>query len=123
MNTCTINTFLPGAYGDMDAILAEAMRILIKAFLIWLVVINVAAFLIFGLDKWLAKRKEKHPNTRRIPEAVLFLLAILGGSIGAMLGMRIWHHKTLHKSFRFGMPLILVLQLALAGWAIISFIR
>ena len=115
MNTCTINTFLPGAYGDMDAILAEAMRMLIKAFLIWLVVINVAAFLIFGLDKWLAKRKEKHPNTRRIPEAVLFLLAILG--------MRIWHHKTLHKSFRFGMPLILVLQLALAGWAIISFIR
>ena len=122
MNTCTINTFLPGAYGDMDAVLAEAMRMLIKGFLIWLVVINTTAFWVFGLDKWLAKRKEKHPDTRRIPEAVLFLLAILGGSIGALLGMRVWHHKTLHKSFRYGIPLILVLQLLLTGWIIGSFL-
>ena len=116
----TINAILPGS--DIDAVLAEAMRMLIKGFLIWLVAINTTAFLVFGLDKWLAKRKEKHPDTRRIPEAVLFLAAILGGSIGALLGMRVWHHKTLHKSFRYGIPLILVLQLLLTGWIIGSFL-
>lgn len=78
---------------------------------IWLVLINLAAFLVFGLDKLKAKRKEKREKTRRIPEKTLFLLAILGGSVGALLGMRVWHHKTLHKSFRFGIPAILILQI------------
>ena len=109
----SLAAFLPGS--NMDNVLAEAMRILIVGFLIWLAVINIAAFWVFGWDKWLAKRKEKHPKTRRIPEAVLFLFAILGGSIGALLGMRIWHHKTLHKSFRFGIPLILALQVILVA--------
>lgn len=78
---------------------------------IWLLVINLVTFFIFGLDKWKAKRKMKHEETRRIPEKTLFLLAALGGSIGALVGMRVWHHKTLHKTFRFGIPLILVLQI------------
>ena len=78
---------------------------------VWLVLINLVTFLAFGLDKLKAKRKEKRETIRRIPEKTLFLLAILGGSVGALLGMRVWHHKTLHKSFRFGIPLILILQI------------
>ena len=78
---------------------------------IWLIVINLVAFLTFGLDKLKAKQKEKRENIRRIPEKTLFLLAILGGSVGALLGMKVWHHKTLHKSFRFGIPAILILQI------------
>ena len=82
----------------------------------WLVLINVIAFLVFGLDKWKAKRKVENQAVRRVPEKVLFLLAILGGSVGALLGMRAFHHKTLHKRFRYGLPAILVLQLLLAAW-------
>jgi Predicted membrane protein len=81
----------------------------------WLVVINVAAFLAFGIDKWKAKRSETNKRVRRIPERDLFLSAIFGGSIGALLGMKVWHHKTLHRSFRIGIPLILLLQIALAA--------
>lgn len=78
---------------------------------IWLVLINLITFLTFGLDKLKAKQKEKRETIRRIPERTLFLLAILGGSVGALLGMKVWHHKTLHKSFRFGIPAILTLQI------------
>ena len=79
--------------------------------LFWLLAINLVTFFVFGIDKWKAKRKERHESTRRIPEKTLFLLSLLGGSVGALLGMRVWHHKTLHKSFRFGIPVILVLQI------------
>ena len=78
---------------------------------IWLLLINLVTFFIFGLDKLKAKRKVRHEAVRRIPERTLFLLAILGGSMGALLGMKVWHHKTLHKTFRFGIPAILFLQL------------
>ena len=78
---------------------------------IWLVVINVVTFFVFGVDKLKAKYKETHEKTRRIPEKTLFLLSGMGGSVGALLGMRVWRHKTLHKSFRFGIPAILVLQI------------
>lgn len=78
---------------------------------IWLAVINLATFLIFGIDKWKARRKAAHASIRRVPEKTLFLLAVLGGSVGALLGMRVWHHKTLHASFRIGIPVILLLQL------------
>ena len=84
----------------------------------WLVLINLAVFLAFGLDKWKAKRKEKKPSVRRVPERTLFLLALLGGSAGALLGMRAFHHKTLHRAFRYGIPAILVLHLLLAGTAV-----
>lgn len=79
--------------------------------LFWLLLINLVTFLVFGLDKWKAKRKVRHESTRRVPEKTLFLLAIVGGSVGALLGMRVFHHKTLHKSFRFGIPAILILQI------------
>ncbi len=81
---------------------------------LWLAVINLAAFAVFGYDKWKAKYKRTHPAARRVPEKTLFVLAALGGSVGALVGMRVWHHKTLHKSFRIGIPAILIAQLGLA---------
>jgi uncharacterized membrane protein YsdA (DUF1294 family) len=83
----------------------------------WLVIVNLVTFFVFGADKWKAKRKATHENTRRVPEKTLFLLAILGGSVGALLGMRVWRHKTLHRSFQIGIPLILILQILIpSGW-------
>lgn len=92
---------------------------------LWLIAINLVTFFAFGVDKLKAKRKETHETTRRVPERTLFLLSILGGSIGALLGMRAFHHKTLHKTFRFGIPVILFLQIAipLGLWVWWNFIR
>lgn len=73
--------------------------------LIYLVVINVATFFTYGIDKWKAKRTKW-----RIREAALLGLAVLGGSIGAWLGMKVWHHKTQHKKFKYGIPIILIAQ-------------
>ncbi len=92
---------------------------------IYLLVMNLVTFLIFGLDKWKAKRKAKNEAVRRVPEKTLFLLSTLGGSVGALLGMKVWHHKTLHKSFRFGIPAILAAQIILPAGLYIywNFIR
>ena len=76
---------------------------------IYLLAINVITFFVYGIDKLKAKR-----NKWRIPEATLLGLAIIGGSIGAWLGMKAWHHKTMHKKFKYGVPLIFILQVALA---------
>lgn len=76
--------------------------------LIYLVAINVITFFVYGIDKWKARRSKW-----RIPESTLLGLAIVGGSIGAWLGMKTWHHKTLHKKFKYGIPLILIVQIAL----------
>ena len=91
----------------------------------WLVLINLITFLIFGLDKWKARRKEKNEMVRRVPERTLLLLAALGGSVGALLGMRAFHHKTLHRAFRQGVPVILALQIILPFglWLYIHVIR
>ncbi len=83
-----------------------------RLLMIWLALINLAAFCAFGVDKWKAKRKERKPEIRRIPERNLFLCALLGGSLGAYLGMRVWHHKTRHRSFQIGIPAILIIQVA-----------
>ena len=79
--------------------------------LLYLVAINVVTFFMYGIDKWKAKRSKW-----RIPETTLLGLAAIGGSIGAWLGMRVWHHKTMHKKFQFGIPLILIIQLAIVIW-------
>lgn len=79
----------------------------------YLLIINVLAFLLYGIDKWKAKRARW-----RIPESVLLGMAAVGGSIGARLGMHVWHHKTQHKKFRYGVPAILVAQLAVLIWII-----
>ena len=81
--------------------------------LLYFVIINVITFCTFGVDKWKAKRKAKKPEVVRVPEKTLFLLAILGGSPAALLGMKAFHHKTLHKTFTIGIPVILILQLIL----------
>ena len=81
---------------------------LLKILLAYLIVVNVLTFFMFGIDKWKAKRHQW-----RIPEATLLGLAVVGGSIGAWLGMKAWHHKTLHKKFQYGIPLILLAQIAL----------
>ena len=86
---------------------------------IWLVLVNLAAFVVFGWDKFKAKYREKHPAARRVPERTLFLLALLGGSVGAIAGMHVFHHKTRHRSFRWGMPAILLAQLAAAAWLLL----
>ena len=73
-----------------------------------LICINVLTFLVYGIDKWKAKQ-----GYWRIPEATLLTLAVIGGSIGALLGMQVWHHKTMHKKFKYGLPLILLVQIVL----------
>ncbi|MBQ7443466.1 MAG: DUF1294 domain-containing protein [Bacteroidaceae bacterium] len=82
-----------------------------KIVIIYLVIINVVTFFMYGIDKWKAKKSKQ-----RIRETALLGLAVLGGSIGAWSGMKVWHHKTLHKKFRFGVPAIIIIQLLLIGY-------
>ncbi len=69
---------------------------------------NLIAFALYGIDKRRAKQ-----GAWRISEYTLLLVALLGGSLGALLGMRYFRHKTRHRKFRYGVPLILLLQLGL----------
>ena len=91
----------------------------------WLVLINLVTFFVFGFDKWKAKRKEKNDAVRRVPEKTLLILSAIGGSVGGLLGMRVWRHKTLHRAFRFGVPLILALQIIIPFglWLYVHVIR
>ena len=91
-----------------------------KYFLWYLLLINAAAFILMLVDKCKARK-----NRWRIPERTLILSAAFGGSIGALLGMKAWHHKTLHKSFRYGIPAILALQILipLGLWLYFTFAR
>ena len=84
-----------------------------KYFLLYLLLINAAAFVLMLVDKLKARK-----NLWRIPERTLFGAALLGGSIGALLGMYTFHHKTKHLSFTLGMPAILIAQIALAVFLI-----
>lgn len=77
-----------------------------KYIILYLLLINAAAFTLMLVDKWKAKW-----GHWRIPEKTLFLTAALGGSIGALAGMYLFRHKTKHLSFTIGMPLILALQI------------
>lgn len=81
--------------------------------LLYFAVMNVVTFLLYGVDKWKAKR-----DRWRVSEAALIWMAVFGGSVGAWLGMKAWHHKTQHKKFKYGLPLILMAQIALVvlGW-------
>ena len=91
-----------------------------NALLYYLIVINIVTFLVYGIDKWRSTsgrllptgRKKAKKGSWRISEATLLILAAIGGSIGALLGMKIWHHKTMHKKFKYGLPLILLAQIA-----------
>ena len=79
--------------------------------LIYLAVINVVTFFMYGIDKWKAMNSKW-----RIRETALLGLAVLGGSIGAWLGMKVWCHKTQHKKFRYGIPAIIIIQLVIIGY-------
>lgn len=87
-----------------------------KLLVIYLILVNVIGFLTFGLDKWKARS-----NRWRIRESTLFLLAALGGSLGCLIGMKIFHHKTKHKSFTIGIPAILILECLLLGYLFFQF--
>ncbi|MDF2815562.1 MAG: hypothetical protein K0Q81_1762 [Paenibacillus sp.] len=73
--------------------------------IVYLLILNFAGFAVMGVDKNLAKQRE-----RRIPERRLFLTALAGGAAGIWIGMRLWRHKTMHNSFTVGIPLLFVLN-------------
>lgn len=77
----------------------------------YLLAINEVTFIVYGIDKYKAKKAKW-----RISEATLLLLAVLGGSVGAWVGMKVWHHKTMHKKFKYGIPAILLIQIALMAY-------
>ena len=77
----------------------------------YLLAVNAVTFIVYGIDKYKAKKAKW-----RISEATLLLLAVLGGSIGAWMGMKVWHHKTMHKKFKYGIPAILLIQIALMAY-------
>ena len=87
----------------------------LKIILLYLFAINIVAFFDFGIDKLKAKR-----DKWRIPESTLLSMAVLGGSIGALAGMKVWRHKTLHDKFRIGIPVIIALQIAAVVWWIFA---
>ena len=82
----------------------------------YLLAVNIVTFLLYGIDKYKAKK-----NKWRISEATLLTMAAIGGSIGAWAGMRLWHHKTMHKKFKYGIPVIIILQVALAVYLLTNF--
>ena len=80
----------------------------------YILAVNIATFFLYGIDKYKAKK-----GKWRISEATLLTMAAIGGSIGAWAGMRLWHHKTMHKKFKYGIPLIM--QVALAVYLLTNF--
>lgn len=80
-----------------------------KVFVVYLILINLVSFGMFGIDKQKAIK-----DKRRIPEKTLLLTALLGGSVGAFAGMQVFHHKTKHWQFLIGVPACIVLHIALA---------
>ena len=85
-----------------------------KYLVVYLLAVNLLLFGLMGVDKY----KAKHDRWR-VRESTLFVCAVIGGSVGGILGMRMFHHKTLHTAFRLGFPAVLAVQLLLAGiiWA------
>lgn len=84
---------------------------MLKWLAFWVLFWSILDYILMGLDKWKAKRERW-----RVPEKTFFLVAVLGGSLGAILGMYAFHHKTRHWYFKWGLPAILLAQIALGGW-------
>ena len=80
-----------------------------------ILLLNLVTFVVYGIDKYKAKR-----GKWRISEHTLLTLALFGGSMGAWLAMKAFHHKTMHKKFYIGVPVIIVLQMAFAAWIIMK---
>ena len=110
----TCNEYIFGVYsyccGQMYLMLSNGEKIVrlpsVGMFLgLCLLAVNLLGFLLMGIDKYKARKRGF-----RIPEKTLFMTALIGGSIGSILGMYVFRHKTRHRSFTIGMPLILALQ-------------
>lgn len=84
---------------------------MLKWLALWVLFWSILDYILMGVDKWKAKRERW-----RVPEKTFFLVAVLGGSLGAILGMYAFHHKTRHWYFKWGLPAILIAQIALGGW-------
>ena len=84
-----------------------------KYLYLWLIVINIITFAVFGIDK-----KKAIDGKFRIKELTLFVLSLLGGSLGGFIAMHTFHHKTRKLYFKFGIPLILVAWSALIAWLV-----
>ena len=89
---------------------------ILKIICAWLLLWSLVAFIAMGADKRKAQKCKW-----RVPEATLFLFALLGGGLGATLGMHLFRHQTKHWYFRWGLPLILLVQVALVAWAVWHF--
>ena len=97
---------------------------MMESLLYYFVCVNVLTFLVYGIDKWCSTsgrllptgRKKARQGKWRISEATLLLFAVIGGSIGAWLGMRVWRHKTMHKKFKYGIPAILMIHIIIIGY-------
>lgn len=81
---------------------------MIGLLLSYIIGVNVITFVVYGIDKLKAKK-----GKWRVPETTLLLLAIVGGSVGAWCGVKVWHHKTMHAKFKYGIPLIMAMQAGL----------
>lgn len=88
----------------------------IKNVIIYVVVINIIAFLAMGLDKWKAKR-----NAWRIPEQTLISLVLLGGGIGGIAGMYLFRHKTKRARFYIGFPALFIVEVIIFIYIIVKF--
>ena len=84
-----------------------------KYLYIWLIVINIITFAVFGIDK-----KKAIDGKFRIKELTLFVLSFLGGSLGGLIAMHTFHHKTRKWYFKFGIPLILIVWVAMIAWLV-----
>ena len=84
-----------------------------KYLYIWLIIINIITFAVFGIDK-----KKAIDGKFRISELTLFVLSLLGGSLGGLIAMHAFHHKTRKWYFKFGIPLILIAWIALIAWLV-----
>ena len=85
--------------------------VMLKWLALWVLFWSILDYVLMGIDKWKARRERW-----RVPEKTFFLVALLGGTLGAILGMYAFHHKTRHWYFKWGLPAILVAQIALGGW-------
>ena len=88
-----------------------------RILVVYLLAINLLAFILYGIDKKRARKREW-----RISEKTLIGIAVIGGSVGAILGMHVFHHKTRHWYFRYGLPVILIIQVLLA-WFLYNGLR
>lgn len=89
---------------------------LVKGIIIYLVIMNIGVFLLYGFDKWKAKA-----DRWRVPEKTLLIAALAGGSLGALLGMEVFHHKTKHWKFRILVPLFLIIHVGILVYCLWKF--